>query len=186
MITVGDKQKFAVIVEISEILQGWLLGQFAFVFRGRLCGNWNDAADLRGCHSWMRDFAVSPTNRFEPGLMNLTPSEIVHDLVRPVMRSASDPAVPEKYIDTYSRFHISHLGMSSFDRFRLVLIEDAKFQRCIWQDLSNEEIIYDDPFPRGHMQAVAGVFCKEFELQLASMNIDLKFNPDNTAENRRF
>lgn len=162
---------FAIAAEVTETAKGWILGRLRFAFHGRSCGNWNDEADLRGCYGWLKDFAETPRRRIEPGLIDLRPAEVFDRLVRPVQNQGG-LRIPEFYEDTFSRFHISHLGMSSFDRVVMVLIESQKVQRCLWKEDESDNI-HDDVFPSGHMQQIARDFCKLMENEAAAIGIAL-------------
>jgi len=171
MISTGDNKSFAIAAEITGTPNGWLLGKFRFVLHGHVCGNWNDDADLRGCYGWLKDFAEKPRLRFEPGLMDLSPDNVFSNLVLPVIEQSGQERIPELYSDTFSRFHISHLGMSSFDRVTMVLIESPERQRCVWKEGND---IHDDVFPPGHMQTVASEFCVLLEREAASLGVLLQ------------
>lgn len=170
MIVAGNNEMFAISAEITHNSSGWILGRFRFVLHSRLCGNWQDETDLRACYGWLHDFADKPRRRFEPGLLDLSAEAIFERLVRPVLKDADEARIPEFYEDTFSRFHIEHLGMSSFDRVIMVLIEGPEKQRCVWKD-DQDERIYDDSFPCGHMQQVAKEFCKLFEAELTGLGM---------------
>jgi hypothetical protein len=148
------------------------LGRFRFVFYGQACGNWDDETDLKACYSWLKDFAEIPRQRFEPGLMELSSNDIFKRLVEPILGQESDEREPECYPDTFSRFHISHLGMSSFDQVTMVLIEDDKIQRCVWR--SDTGALNDCRFESGLMQKVAKDFCNIFEIEAAQLGLAIK------------
>ena len=176
MIITGNRQLFAIVAEITQDPNDWILGSFQFVFHGESCGNWEDEADLRGCHSWLKDFSEKPRNRFEPELLVLPPSIVIERLVRPVVNRSDHARMQEYYADTFSRFHIAHLGMSSFDRVNMVLIENSEQQRCVWEDILGEDP-HDDVFPAGHMQQIAAAFCKLLESEVAALGGKLKCSP---------
>jgi hypothetical protein len=63
----------------------------------------------------------------------------------------------------YERFHITHLGMSSFDAYVVVLVKDADgAERCLWRKHGDENI-HDCWLAAGEMERVAAEFCNEFE-----------------------
>src|SRR5688572_7749235 len=165
MIVAGDNRVFAIAAEITGTESGWIFGRFRFVFHSYPCGNWSDETDLKACYSWLKDFIENPRARFEPGLMEMSNSDVFDRLIKPVLADESKAVIPEAYQDTFSRFHISHLGMSSFDRIIMVLIESSELQRCVWH-VQGEPQIHDDRFPSGHMQQVAMEFCRLFEREV--------------------
>ena len=172
MILAGDTQKFAIAAEITGIYGGWLLGRFRFIFHNRACGNWEDDADLRGCYGWLKDFFEKSRDRFEPGLFELPAVKVYERLIMPVFSQPEHAQVSESYQNTFDRFQIGHLGMSSFDNIAVVLIENAAIQRCVWIDWRTEEIL-EDTFPAGEMQRVAAEFCKLLKAEAAELGFVL-------------
>ncbi|OYW27100.1 MAG: hypothetical protein B7Z47_06985 [Chthoniobacter sp. 12-60-6] len=166
MIVAGYDNNFSIAAEVTEITDNWILGRFRFVLHGKVCGNWDDAADLRGCHGWLKDFSIHFLPRFEHGLLTLPEVEIFERLVKPVLVQPDAEEYAEVYPDTLSRFHISHLGMSSFNAVTMVLVEGAEQQRCVWQ--ANNDPIMSDLFPQNCMQNVAQEFCDLFQKEVAA------------------
>ena len=115
MISAGKKDTFAIAAEVTSEIDGWILGRIRFIFHDKVCGNWDDEVDLRACYSWLSDFVQNPRNRDEPGLNDLSKDQVFERLVLPVIYEESSFDRDEVYPDTFSRFHISHLCMSSFD-----------------------------------------------------------------------
>jgi hypothetical protein len=148
----GNRDVFAIETSIIERIDGWVLGVFLFWIRSMSIGNPDDHTDLKGCLGWLRDFVQHPQRRFEPILRNMPPAEVFKMLHGAVMAgSTTEPLIP----DAFSRFHIGHIGMSSFDRFDLLLIEDPEgAQRILWRegDAGEPHHAY---LPRGELQAVA-------------------------------
>lgn len=172
MIVAGDNNVFAIAAEVTEIPQGWLLGRFRFVFHGHRCGNWEDETDLRACFGWLKDFAEKPRPRFEEDLVELPAEEVFSRLVAPVINQLDQAQLPERYQGTFARFHISHLGMSSFDKVSMVLLESLTGQRCIWKE-GDSMTIQDHRFPAGHMQEVASQFCLLLQNEAKALGVAL-------------
>lgn len=170
MIVAGKTTMFSIASEITEEIDGWILGRFRFEFRGRPCGNWNDTTDLLGCYSWLKEFSTNTRDRYEPELLILPPHEIFERLVTPVMPQSGEQKMPEFYNNTFSRFHISHLGMSSFNLATIILIESDTEQRCVWQADKNKPV-YSDFFPSSHMQLIAKEFCELFESEIGPCKV---------------
>lgn len=79
--------------------------------------------------------------------------------------SKSEPV----YKDAVSRFHISHLGMSSFDRVAMILLECQEgSQRCIWNALP-DAAIHEALLPAGEMERVSRSFLKKFDQMKAAL-----------------
>jgi hypothetical protein len=159
----GNSQRFAIEAQPKEPDQGWVLGRFRFWLGGVPVGNWEDAADLRGCVRWLEDFANKPRNRLEPRLEGLTAADLIRILWDEFMTTPYRPGCPPDGIpDIYSRFHISHLGMSSFDALDLLLVStlDGR-ERCVWRNARNGEI-GECELAHGEMETVAVEFCRQF------------------------
>lgn len=132
---IGSKQDFAIELDIVNFIDDWVLGRFIYWIDGIAVGNPDDqSVDLKGCINWLRDFLKNQRNRFEPGLFELDKEQIYVQLCSSVLMGVENLFAEEKYEDTFYRFHISHIGMSSFDAVTMVLIEDEHERiRCIWK-----------------------------------------------------
>jgi hypothetical protein len=173
MISIGDTNQFAIQCEFTAEEKGWIFGRFRFVLRNKCCGDWNDETDLRGCASWLLDFVENPRNRYEPDLLTLPAIEVFDRTVKSVMGSApGEHRSTELYPNTFSRFHISHLGMSSFNCFTVILIEDQFQQRCLWRKVTSSEI-HDCRFESGLMQSVARGFCQQLIKEIGDFGLFL-------------
>ncbi len=118
---VGNPDRFAIEALIDGVEGGWILGRLRFWLGNMPVGNWEDVVDLNGCVGWLRDFYHNPRNRFEPELDGLLPEDVFAKCYDPVMAGAAPNA--GQIMNAYSRFHISYLGMSSFERFDLLLLK---------------------------------------------------------------
>jgi len=132
----GDKNQFAVQIDIEDSVDGWIFGTYLFWVKGSPVGQVNDhAVDLKGCLNWMRDFIAGHRNRFEPELYGMDKEKLYTCLARSVLaRQNPGGFAREVYEDTFSRFHISHIGMSSFDNVTVFLVKDEEgMERLIWR-----------------------------------------------------
>jgi hypothetical protein len=129
---VGNAERFAIEACIEGVEDGWTLGRLRFWLGNMPVGNWKDVVDLKGCVGWLRDFYQNPRNRFEPALEDLSPEDVFARCYDPVMAGATPNA--GRIPNAYARFHISHLGMSSFERFDLLLLKSEQGdERCLWR-----------------------------------------------------
>lgn len=157
---VGRQARFAIEAEPQDDLDGWLLGRFRFWLCGQPVGDWEDAADLRGCVRWLRDFASVPRNRYEATLANAPAEQVFRQLYDPVMGAGTTSSPID---DAFARFHISHIGMSSFEKFDVLLLHDAQgAQRCLWRSAGSAEI-HECWLARDEMETVANQFCDRFD-----------------------
>jgi hypothetical protein len=160
----GNITRFAIEGEVAERIDSWVLGHIRFWICGNSVGEWSDSVDLLGCLRWLNDFASTPRSRYESGLFELPAREVFRRVYDPVMphSGAGRPGVT----DAFSRFHISHLGMSAFERFDLLLLTDEHgAERCLWRETGSEEI-HECYLWRLEMERVAGQFCARFEREL--------------------
>lgn len=135
---------------------------FRFWLDGRSVGNWDDAADLKGCLNWLKDFVEHPEAHFEPSFVGLPASEVfalVHSAAmgpRPQGPTAS--SVPR---DAFTRFFIGHLGMSSFDRVDMLLVKDDDgAERVIWRE--SDDVVREVRLRPREMENVADEFYMAF------------------------
>jgi hypothetical protein len=130
---VGNPQRFAIDAEPEDPVDGWIFGRFRFWLGATPVGNWDDAADLLGCVKWLEDFTSNPRNRLEPRLEGLSATELIRILYDDYMTLPYQPGVDACDIpDIFSRFHISRLGMSSFDAVDLLLVSTSDgHDRCV-------------------------------------------------------
>lgn len=82
---VGIKERFAIEAEPDSFINAWILGRFRFWIGGCEVGDWDDTADLKGCHAWLRDFEQNPRERYEPSLSDLSAAEVFSKVFDPVM-----------------------------------------------------------------------------------------------------
>lgn len=156
----GDRNRFAIECELAEQTDRWLLGRFRFWLCGVPVGNWEDQADLRGCVRWLLEFANVPRNRFEPSLASADAEEVFRRVYDPVIGLDGAGASVE---NAYARFHISHLGMSSFDQCDLLLVVDESGgERCLWRQAGSVSIQECRLRPQ-EMARVAKAFCAAFD-----------------------
>jgi len=166
----GNKDRFAIEAQPEEYPKGWILGRFRFWIGGEPVGNWDDWADLKGCVHWLRNFVEVPRNRVEPRLDSLEAAgvfKLVYDPVYVWGAGTADPEV-EPIPDASDRFHLSHLGMSSFERFDIVLIKTPSGnERCLWRS-TDDPRIREVRFEPGEMERVAKEFCDRFEREIVA------------------
>lgn len=132
---VGNKKNFAIELEIVDFIDDWIFGRFIFWVNGTVIGNPDDkSVDLKGCINWLQEFLKNRINRFEPSLFELDKDQVYVQLCSSVLTGEENLFSKEKYEDTFHRFHISHIGMSSFEEVIIVLIENEKGGfRCVWK-----------------------------------------------------
>ena len=146
----GNKNKFAIQIEIIDKADDWIFGYFLFWIYGKAVGNPLDkSVDLKSCLNWLKQFVASSVNRFEPELFDMDKGKAyLHICGSVVLQDQQDAFFSEeKYDSAFERFHIAQLGMSSFDDLNIMLIEheDGR-QRIIWQENG-------DPIEEAHFGA---------------------------------
>jgi hypothetical protein len=162
---VGRRERFAIEAEVQEELNGWVLGRFRIWLCGKPIGNWDDAAHLSGCVNWLRHFATVPQDRYLPSLANAPAEEVFRALYDPVM-GPGDLVAPIE--DAFARFHISYIGMSSFELFHVLLLYDVHGgERCLWRRVGATKIEECELW-RNEMEAVAKEFCDLFDREMSA------------------
>lgn len=175
----GNKDRFAIEAELESSQDGWIFGRFRFWLCGNQVGNWSDINDLKGCVHWLRQFATSAKDRYDPKLATADPESVFRIAYDSVMAGARERGLRETIPNTVDRFHISHLGMSSFDRFVLLLLKDEHgAERCIWREAEAE--IHECRLWRNEMESVAAQFCRMFDEEVAA-----RFGPQVALERKR-
>jgi len=162
-VMVGIPERFAIEAEPREIAGEWIWGGFRFWLGDRQVGEWKDAAALQLCYGWLKRFCEHPLDCVEPRAAHSTSEQVFRLIVEPVMGpdAVADPA-KQPVPFAYERFHISHLGMSSFDSYIVVLIKDtAGNERCLWRR-HDDTTIYEQWLNPGEMERVACDFCQQF------------------------
>lgn len=123
-------------ITISETIDDWTFGGFYILTAGgKKIGNPDDmSVDIKGCMHWIEDFIQRPRDRYEPGLFEMDKKQVYSKLATPVLVcEGSSDNCEEIYRDTYARFHISHIGMSSFELQTILLIQNQQgCSRIIW------------------------------------------------------
>lgn len=118
--------------------------------------------DLLSVGRWVENFLAVPSDRFEPGLFYMPVERVFRILASSVLVNEDpDGLVSEVYKDTFSRFHISHIGMSSFDAVTLLLLTDeCGRERCVWRSYSED--ILDFYLPEKEMEKIFTLFVSDF------------------------
>ncbi|WP_091242170.1 Imm42 family immunity protein [Aquimonas voraii] len=152
---IGDGGRFCVEYEIAETVETWVFGKLCFIVDGSIVGDPGDrSVDLKGCLRWLEEFLAQPKARYEPGLFDMPKEQAFLRLGASVLTSEDGgDFAKEIYEDTYGRFHISHLGMSSFDSVVLLLAQDEKGRsRLIWKDGAGG--LHEAVLPAGEVERV--------------------------------
>lgn len=161
---VGDVTRFAIEAEPETFSGAWILGHFRFWVGGKELGDWDDVADLKGCVWWLRDFQSVSRDRFDSALVGLAP-DCVFQLLYDAALGPQARANPEEQPipNAVPRFHLSRLGMSSFEQFDVLLVKDESGrERVLWKR-ADSSLIHEFLFEPNEMELVAGQFCDEFE-----------------------
>jgi hypothetical protein len=168
--TTGDPKLFAIECAIEETNGAWVLGHLRFWVNGQAVGNWDDYVDLAGCITWLRQFIADSEDRVSPYWFEEPALDVFRELCDSVMQGNYSP---EK-ADAFRRFNISHLGMSSFDLFDMLLLEDRLLgQRCLWRDSRTREV-HEAKLPPRTMQRVSAEFCSQLEQLLRGSKTTLE------------
>lgn len=151
----GGANRFSLNFEIKSVVDDWVFGTFFVVINGLCVGNPSDhSVDMKGCLRWWRDFATNPRDRYEPVLYE-DKKEKVFSLLAAAVLVNEDPegVVSEIHEDCFYRFHISHIGMSSFDGVTMLFLKNEKgSERLVWKGVDGE--LHDAYFPDGELERI--------------------------------
>lgn len=152
----GNPSTFGIEVDIQERLDGWVFGKFLLHIMGSAVGNPEDATDLKGCLRWLEELDVTAPGRYEPSLDVLDAQSLFRLLCDDIMagRAVENPLVPE----AFARFHVTQIGMSSLDRYdlMLLLLADGR-SRLLWRKDGGEA--HEAVFPGGEMKQAVSECC---------------------------
>jgi hypothetical protein len=131
----GSKTDFAIHIEHLQTVDGWALGRLLFWIGSIPIGDPTDSSvHLKGCADWLRDFATHDRDRYEIGLFNIDRVSTYERLTDPAVGSPGSTTESLDRESLFSRFDVSVLGGSSFDRVTLLLLEnETGGQRFVWR-----------------------------------------------------
>lgn len=171
---IGDRTTFAINFEVKECIDDWVFGHFYIYVRGVIIGDDQDySVDLKGCLNWLKDLVEKPRDRYEPHLYEMDKEQAFLRLAAPVLVNENrNGFAKEFYENTFSRFHISHIGMSSFDQFILLFVKSSNgLERLIWKN--SDDDIFDAYFPAGKVESIIGEAVALIDRQLETVNKSL-------------
>ena len=145
--------KFAIYFEVGHIVDEWVFGSFFLEIGEAVVGNRLDqSVDLKGCLNWWRDLVNCPRNRYEPGLFNASKETVFLLLASSVLETGDQSTLIGEYFPkTFSRFHISHVGMSSFDNVVMLFLKsEIGLERLVWRVGDGD--IFDAYFEPGEVE----------------------------------
>ncbi|MFA5448777.1 MAG: Imm42 family immunity protein [Sphaerochaeta sp.] len=141
--------------EVKQIIEGWALGTFFIEIDGIWIGNrLDDSVDLKGGIRWWRDLVSNPKDRYEPGLYDESKERVFSLLAASVLvHEDKSGLLTEHYVDTFSRFHISQIGMSSFDDVTMLFLKNERgLERLVWK--VGEGSVCEAYFSEGKIESV--------------------------------
>lgn len=155
---VGNRAIFAMEWEIKSNREDWIFGHLRFWAGNHPIGNWEDSTSINGVKNWMRDFGEEAGQRSNHDLMLIPKAQAFDTIYEAAFIRANN--TPEAWQENSNLFRhsISHLGMSTFDRYDLFLIESTGQQRLIWRE-GDEGKLHEVYLPAGELQKVARAFC---------------------------
>jgi hypothetical protein len=152
----GNKTIFAIECELSRAFTNPIYIHFRFWAGGENIGNYEDEIFLSTCISYLKEFMEFAGQRFEPELEGQSKEDIFRLIfdsvvftVPPGMNiseficggaSFEENPMP-RYKNIEKRFHLDAVGVSSFDKFNIILVETLSGEeRLIWRTLSDMEL----------------------------------------------
>lgn len=134
---VGDQNSFAIESNVFERVDGWVFGTFLVWIGGCVVGNrCDEGVHLKGCLGWLGDFVVDHEKAVDQPFFDMELEALFDTIFRGVISAYPDghegyDPVKQSY---YERFHISHIGGSSFDAISIAVVGslDGRY-RFVWQ-----------------------------------------------------
>lgn len=113
--------------EIGDIHDGWIYGRFYMLAKGMTIGDPGEkSVHMQGCLNWWRKFVNSPIDRCDPSFFYATKDVAYKKLASCLVTDSSDDReCTELDMDIFDRFHVSHLGMSSFDNATVLFLKTS-------------------------------------------------------------
>ena len=161
----GNPTEFGLEVTLRERSGRWCFGTLLLHVCGEAIGDPDDYADLRGCMNWLGSIEPTSDKRRAPSLESAEPAEVFRRLCDDVMAGTDVPT--PAFPDAYARFHISHVGMSSWRRYHVLLmkLEDGR-NRLLWRESYGAP--RDAIIPRGLMDEVISECCEGMQAVLSA------------------
>ena len=157
-VILGDKRKFAIEWEVEAISDtGTILGKYCFWSNQQRIGDWDDTVSLSACPAWCETFLSRPNDRYESDLFDMSKEQVLTVIYDDFFGQGI-----ERYPDVYHRFILQELGMSSFDKIDLTILEDGKTQRLIWRGVP-DLVVYESVFPDATIQSVMRDFVQSIQ-----------------------
>lgn len=153
---VGSQRLFAIEYDVVERVDEWVFGTFIFWIDGIPVGRASDeSVHLKGCLMWLRHFLVDHDKSVDQPLFEMDIGSLFDTIFRGVISAYPDghegyDPVKQSY---YERFHISHIGMSSFDALSIAVVGslDGRY-RFVWQ--SGSDPVSDAVIPMSEVHSV--------------------------------
>lgn len=161
---IGNPEVAAIEVDVEDPRdEKWLLGHFRLHARSETIGEWDDVVTLGAIINWWRSFATDRVDRWEPRLEGLGANEIF-DLLRDTAYTEDEEVASiMASSDIFVRYHVGHLGMSSFDPFVVFLVEPpGEDQWLLWRREDGRDDVHDARLPAGTLQDLGAQFVAAF------------------------
>jgi hypothetical protein len=170
----GDKKTFAIECTPTASLDSTVYGHFLFWAANSVLGDPEQEALLRACVTYLAQSLQFQGKRHEPEFDNLTAEQLFAVLYDSMMYYPPPGTLPAEWLNDASaeefrappydwaardRFHLDHVGMSSFaDNIGIILVEtfDGQ-QRLIWRNL-NDWQVGEVILKRGQFEQTAHMF----------------------------
>lgn len=168
MILCGDPSRFAVKWEVVYP-SDTPIGRFALFIDGHEVGDFSDDGTyLNGCFCHGLELADRWDDKFEPGLFEMDKLQAFETLVFPIFGHYYGVEGREEiYHNTYGRFHIADIGMTSMEFFRLLVMknETREKTRFVWEDKQGD--VREACLPAAEVEAVFAEYLAKAEAEVA-------------------
>ena len=169
-IVAGDRSVLSIEARALQAALPFVFGEFLMWAHGVRIGDPDDSAALNNCRDWLSELpAVDRSLSESAGLSALQIFRGLNDLVFKDLPELGEIDVSIETKEPYD-FFINHIGMSSFERYRIVVVSDKKgSERLIWRSLDND-ILHEVYYPAGFIYSVARDFVNKFDAAVAAFS----------------
>lgn len=135
---IGKRSNIAIEYKIEDRIDGWILGRIQCWIDGHSVGNWNDTVDLKACANWMSKFIDQKIDRTDINLFKMPGNTAFNLIYNSIFQKPGEGTIP----DAFSKYSISHLLMSSWEKFNVFLITNNGDCRILWR-CTEHDVIFE-------------------------------------------
>lgn len=157
---VGDKNTIAFEYKIDFVSKGVCYGVFFLWIKNSRIGDPEDTTHLNGCFNWIADLPKEILSLQNDSLYNGEKDLVFKELMS-IYETSSDSLL--------NKFHITHIGMSSFDGIHLLLVKNTSgLEKFIWEVDGG---VFEAYFPENQLENLVREATPKFDEYMAEAEI---------------